>query len=355
MRQFPFGGLTLVGYYGYDNLGDDLLLLSSLTLLEEIEFSGPVFLPAATPVEKVSGRFPEKLDIRIIKRFDPRELAMAIGRSVMTVFGGGNLLQDCTSWRSFIYYYGLARYTLRKGKPLLFLSQGFGPVEHRSNKKALDRILSNPLTSGVMRDDCSFQHFYSLSKNVHPGTDYGPYYLFKKEILPKRRRSETGLAVIVLKNGTKVDDVLKALKLNNMTAVCAIGFHNHHDEEKRRELEEKARVNGFKIYKTSTDMEGVIDIFNSAQLIITERLHGAILAISMGIPFVWRKNSKLDSFVKSLDGRCDLNFEDGCEGLTIAINNSLKYSVDLKGEYLSRLNETVETSKGIMRKIIDRG
>jgi hypothetical protein len=26
-------------------------------------------------------------------------------------------------------------------------------------------------------------------------------------------------------------------------------FHNHHDEEKRRELEEKASANGFKIYR----------------------------------------------------------------------------------------------------------
>ncbi len=81
MRQFPFGGLTLVGYYGYDNLGDDLLLLSSLALLEEIEFKGPVFLPAAPPVEKIYGRFPEKLDVRIIKRFNPRDLALAIRSS----------------------------------------------------------------------------------------------------------------------------------------------------------------------------------------------------------------------------------------------------------------------------------
>ena len=45
----------------------------------------------------------------------------------------------------------------------------------------------------------------------------------------------------------------------------------------------------------------MIEVFNNAELIITERLHGVILAISLGVPFVWKKNTKLDRFVRSLD------------------------------------------------------
>lgn len=354
MRHFPVGGITLVGYYGYRNLGDDLLLLSSLTLLEEIDFEGPVFLPAATPVKELLDNFRFRLNLNIIKRFDPFQLSNAVRNSCVTVFGGGNLLQDCTSFKSFLYYYELARYSLRKKRPVLLLSQGFGPINHRSNDRALGKLLNNPLTFGVMRDNTSYKHFSRVSKNVELGTDYGPYYLFKKGIIPSERMRAEGLAVIVLRNGTKVEDVIKALKLNRLTEVCAVGFHNHHDEEKRRELEEKARNAGFRIRKAPGDLSNVIEIFNNASIIITERLHGLILAISMGVPFVWGKNSKLDRFIRSIDRNCNLFFEDDCESMSLAINSSMREKPDFRELYKEDLERTVELSRSALKKLTSR-
>ncbi|MBN2218815.1 MAG: polysaccharide pyruvyl transferase family protein [Kosmotogaceae bacterium] len=354
MRQFSFGGLTLVGYYGYDNLGDDLLLLSSLSLIEEIGFEGPIYLPASPSINHIVHRFPSKLDIRIIKRFSIKELRASIKNSILTVFGGGNLLQDMTSWRSFLYYYEIAKYTLKKDKPLLFLSQGFGPVGKPSNRRALNKLLNDPLTYGVMRDAVSYKHFASISNKAFPGTDYGPYYLLKNGIIPEKREKIDGLAVIVLKNGTSVDDVLHSLRLNNLSEVCAVGFHNHHDEEKRSELESKARSSGFKVKKPPENLEGMIEVFNNAELIITERLHGAILAISLGVPFVWKKNTKLDRFVRSLDKNCNLFFEESCESLSLSINSSLKKPVNLKKDYWSRLESTVNESKEVLKKLLVR-
>jgi len=354
VRQFSFGGLTLVGYYGYNNLGDDLLLLSSLSLIQEIGFEGPIYLPAASHIDNIGHRFPSKLDIRLIKRFGVNDLRNSIKHSMVTVFGGGNLLQDQTSWRSFLYYYEIAKHTLRNRKPLLFLSQGFGPVGKSVNRNALNKLLKNPLTYGVMRDEVSYKHFASISRSAILGTDYGPYYLQNEGIIPDKRTMEDGLAVIVLKNGTNVDDVLSSLRLNNLTEVCAVGFHNHHDEEKRSELESKARSNGFKVRKPPEDLEGMIKIFNNAELIITERLHGAILAISLGVPFVWKKNSKLDRFVKSLDRNCDLFFEGSCESLSLAINSSLKNPMNLKERYWSQMDTTISESKELLKKLLLR-
>lgn len=353
MRQISFSGLTLVGYYGYNNLGDDLMLLSTLTLLEEIGFKEPIFLSAVPLTKPLLERVPSSLDIRLVKRFDPLELTRAIGRSKLTVFGGGNLLQDQTSSRSFLYYYAIASHTLKKRKSLLFLSQGFGPVKHKSNERALDKILSNRETYGIMRDGVSYKRFASMSNNAILGTDYGPYYLLKKGILPAQRKVSAGLAVIILKGRTCVEDVLRALKLNGLNRVCAVGFHNHHDEEKRRELESKARATGFDVCGAPGTLEGVVEVFNSAQLIVTERLHGVILATSMGIPFVWKKNAKLDRFVQSIDKRCDLFFEDDCESLSLAINSSIKQPPEFKKFYRSQLEKTVADSKRILKILTD--
>jgi polysaccharide pyruvyl transferase WcaK-like protein len=98
----------------------------------------------------------------------------------------------------------------------------------------------------------------------------------------------------------------------------------------------------------------MIEVFNNAELIITERLHGVILAISLGVPFVWKKNTKLDRFVRSLDKNCNLYFEESCESLSLSINSSLKKPVNLKEDYWSRLENTVNESKELLKKLLAR-
>ncbi len=119
MRQFSFGGLTLVGYYGYNNLGDDLLLLSSLSLIDEIGFEGPIYLPASSHIEQITHRFPSN-------SISDWLVALVLVRSQTQlgtqchIFGGGNLLQDQTSWRSFFTIMRLPGIPLTGGNPCFF-------------------------------------------------------------------------------------------------------------------------------------------------------------------------------------------------------------------------------------------
>ncbi len=96
-------GYTLCGYYGADNLGDELLLLVC---------QGNLSLSAI-------------LDRKAIWE----SLFSILQTKRGLVFGGGSLFQNSTSLASLLYYAGLAHWAFFWGKPVHLLCQGLGPLE----------------------------------------------------------------------------------------------------------------------------------------------------------------------------------------------------------------------------------
>lgn len=354
MKSYPISGLTLVGYYGFDNLGDDLLLLSSLLLIKEVGFSGTVFVPTLSGLEKFPQRFLVNPKIEPVRRYDPFKISSAINHSNLTIFGGGNLFQDKTSLRSFLYYYWVARETIRKKKNFLMLSQGFGPITRNANDKRLKKILGSAKTSGMMRDSYSHSYFSGLSDNAYLGTDYGPYYLVKEELLQRNVEKKKGLAVVVPKNGIGSQKLIDVLKSRGFTSICSIGFNNHYDETKRLELEKCARKNGFNIITPPNSLGDIVKLFASAEMILSERLHGVILAIALGTPFAWKSGQKVDNFIYSLDSNCRLSYSDKKNSVAKVIDAAVKYDFEgLSQKYLLELEKTVIKSKELIGEMIN--
>ncbi|MBB6732300.1 polysaccharide pyruvyl transferase CsaB [Cohnella zeiphila] len=119
--------LVLSGYYGFRNSGDEAVLLSILTALEEVGRKlgvrvEPVVLsgdPAWT--EKQYG-------IRAVPRMKLGEIRRALKDSDGLISGGGSLLQDATGLGSIPYYLGVMRLARWCGKPTFVYAQGIGPV-----------------------------------------------------------------------------------------------------------------------------------------------------------------------------------------------------------------------------------
>jgi polysaccharide pyruvyl transferase CsaB len=119
--------LVLSGYYGYRNSGDEAVLLSILTALEQVGRKlgvrvEPVVLsgdPAWT--EKQYG-------VRAVPRMKLGELRRALKSSDGLISGGGSLLQDATGVGSIPYYLGVMRLARWCGKPTFVYAQGIGPV-----------------------------------------------------------------------------------------------------------------------------------------------------------------------------------------------------------------------------------
>lgn len=122
--------VVVSGYYGYDNLGDDAILLS---LRESIQAA----LPGATVValSNKPAETRERCGVEAVYRFNPFALRRELRRCTLFLSGGGSLLQDHTSTRSLIYYTTLIRMAHRYGKKVMFYANGIGPVRETKNRE----------------------------------------------------------------------------------------------------------------------------------------------------------------------------------------------------------------------------
>ena len=112
--------ILLIGYYGYGNYGDDLLLNSFLKILNELKFDGTIILPLENEIEFKSNHY---FNIQVVPRFNFYELKKSIKSSDLIIYGGGNLFQSETSYRSLFYYSYIANIAAKENKKILLLSQ----------------------------------------------------------------------------------------------------------------------------------------------------------------------------------------------------------------------------------------
>ncbi|MGE4170576.1 MAG: polysaccharide pyruvyl transferase CsaB [Candidatus Margulisiibacteriota bacterium] len=127
--------IFIIGYYGFQNAGDEMLLKKTVTLLKETRPSANLCVLYNNPPETKGSRWRSPYassalfkEITYCNRKSFREKLMALLRSDVVVFGGGGLLQNATSNRSLLYYGGFLLGAWLLGKKTLLLSQGIGPL-----------------------------------------------------------------------------------------------------------------------------------------------------------------------------------------------------------------------------------
>ena len=145
--------LTLSGYYGYGNAGDEAVLAGLV--------AGFRAAPTAEDLEIValSGRPAETQTthgITAVDRYKPSALWREIGRTDLFLSGGGSLLQDVTSAHGIFYYLGVVRMAQLRGKKTMFIAQGLGPLK-RARSRRLVKSVANRLGAVTVRDEESAQ------------------------------------------------------------------------------------------------------------------------------------------------------------------------------------------------------
>jgi polysaccharide pyruvyl transferase CsaB len=156
-REREIKRITLAGYYGEGNLGDDALALGFLTGLR----SQDVVVTALSGNPEGTQR---ALGIRAIARKNIGAINDELKTTDVLVFGGGGLLQDATSLLSLKYYTHLIHTAKKLGKKVALLGQGIGPVNSYLGKRAAAGALA--LCDLVcVRDAQSLQTARSLGAN----------------------------------------------------------------------------------------------------------------------------------------------------------------------------------------------
>lgn len=119
--------VLLLGYYGFGNLGDELLCEASLRLLA----SCGVPRERAAVLSADPRLSEERYGVRAFNRWSLRELRRACSASATLLLGGGGLFQDSTSARSCFYYYAAVRVARLLGLKVWAEGQSAGPLRGR--------------------------------------------------------------------------------------------------------------------------------------------------------------------------------------------------------------------------------
>ncbi|MEG1912124.1 MAG: polysaccharide pyruvyl transferase CsaB [Cloacibacillus sp.] len=141
----------LLGYYGFGNLGDELLAEAVLSLLLECGIKKEsVAVLSASPRESEA-----RLGIRAFNRWDLREVSRACRSSRALLLGGGGLFQESTSLRSCLYYYAVVRIAALHGAKIMAAGQSVGPLRSFA-ARALTKNAFSLCADVAVRDKPSF-------------------------------------------------------------------------------------------------------------------------------------------------------------------------------------------------------
>ena len=115
--------VLLAGYYGFGNLGDELLAEACVKLLEDNGGSRDrIAVLSADP-----GKTRESLGTASYDRWKLGEIRRAMKDSNSMLLGGGGLFQDQTSLRSCFYYWSLIRMARISSVKCWAVGQSLGP------------------------------------------------------------------------------------------------------------------------------------------------------------------------------------------------------------------------------------
>lgn len=148
---------ALIGYYGFGNLGDELLLQACIDMFKRCGVGLDRIVVLSNNPEETAQSF----HVASVLRWNFREVVKALRQSETLLLGGGGLLQDSSSVKSCVWYWGLIRLADFLGVKVWAVGQSFGPfLTKRAKRLGADAVrLCRKIH---VRDE----HSYTFAKNA---------------------------------------------------------------------------------------------------------------------------------------------------------------------------------------------
>lgn len=328
-KEKPTRTLTVGGYFGCGNLGDDAILSG---FLEMTRLSAPsVRVQALTASPRKQRR---RFGVPCYGRKNPLAVVYALCRSDAFLLGGGSLLQDLTSRRSIRYYLFLLRLSQLLGVPTVLYAAGVGPLTGgEGDYRRLRRVLEK-CRYVSLRDRDSHRLLLRLGVEpslLHRGADpallmpmpsreQGALLLLRQGIAPTGQL----LGVVLRKgkeNGYLLKNLLAAVKLvcrqRGWTPLFAV-----HDAGDTEISQEGARVcGGFCV--CPREAGELLAILGQCRAVVTMRLHAMILCARVGVAVLGipgdPRDTKIAAFAREVGYPTCLPEEDSVTELARAL------------------------------------
>ncbi|WP_145414102.1 polysaccharide pyruvyl transferase CsaB [Paenibacillus xylanexedens] len=319
--------LVISGYYGFRNSGDEAVLKSILTALqEESQRSNVTIEPIVLSID------PEwttsMYGVRAVHRMKLKEVREALKESDGLISGGGSLLQDATGLKSIPYYLGVIKLAQWLKKPTFIYAQGIGPV-HRKIFNPMIKSVFKSCTYVSVRDEQSADYLRRLGlkwNQIHVVPDPVMGLPLPDTASPVREEADPSTAgeqpthaklpVIGVsvrfwesdrKELTAIAAGLKKLLAKKAVHLRFMPFHLPDDVQASRFIMEMlgdvtGKGSEISITEDVTDPQQMLEEVSRCDLMIGMRLHSLIYAASQYVPPVGISyDPKIDQFLLRLE------------------------------------------------------
>lgn len=295
---------VLSGYYGFDNVGDEAILLSIINALKRVNPYVKITVLSNNP-DKTA----ETYNVDAVDRWKLSQVYGAIRQADGVISGGGSLLQDKTGLKSIPYYTGVMMLATLLKKPFYIYAQGIGPVIRPLFQRWIKRVMEKSAFLSV-RDEDSLQLLktFGVKKGIELVPD--PVIGLDPSGFTQKWTNDMGINKPFVTFSVrdwpseqpfleKVADVIKQLYKSGVEVIF-VPMHGKHDDETSKQV---IRLVGEPVHLFPYDasIEEKIAVINDSVLLIGMRLHALIFAALTYTPMIGISyDPKIDSFLKQV-------------------------------------------------------
>ena len=276
---------ALLGYYGFGNLGDELLLKACIELLKDEK----IIVLSNNPDDTQ-----KNFGVDAVNRWKISEIMNAFRESEYLIMGGGGIFQDSSSIKSCVWYWAVMRLAKFCGCKIFAIGQSIGPLDSR-----LSRILA-----GNALRMCEFIHVrdensYKLAekfkcRKIILGRDL----VMKLNLKPETYINQKEYMLVNLRPCKNLNKFIKIIapKINNQKTIGAALSEEDIDALKLSGINEIVRVKNF---------DDAASLWKNASCAVGMRLHFGVLSRIFRVPVsLMPYDVKVSEFAKQSNISC---------------------------------------------------
>lgn len=303
--------VLISGYYGFNNSGDEAILLSMYNNIEKMGDNIDITILSKNPEETK-----DKFNVEVIPRFNFFKVIKSLKKCDVLLSGGGSLLQDTTSTRSLIYYLSIILGAKFFRKKVMLYANGIGPVSKNVNRNLVKWVVSkaNVIT---LREESSYEELINMGvKNKKSFITADP--VFTMDAISKEKSLEildsigvptdkgfVGISVRNWKNLENFSDELAKtcdyIKETYDKTIVFITMQVPNDIDISEKVQSKMKFKSY-ILKNNYSPFEIMGIISLMDFILSMRLHTLIFAARQNIPLIgFIYDPKIEYYLKKLD------------------------------------------------------
>lgn len=361
--------ITLVGYYGYDNLGDDLMLYCLLKQIYRIEPSVKVYLLSKKSNNLISLISPftnvEFIEFKeAAKLYNVKVYVRAILKSELTIWGGGTCFSDEDGIGNFKYFL----LNILLGRKFAYLGIGIG-VLNKKISRIKTYILLQCMRFATFRDPKSLEICNTFTNKNKDYLTHDLSYLYELRTNPlsglKTDEEAYILASIRDLSNFYTEDQRNQRQENIVKSLCWVAQKEQiqrifllpidnlkdHSINQKALLKLKNAMPNIDIRQLDvSDFQEKINIIRNAKFYVSERLHAIVISKMAKVPCIALSYSpKIDRFHIEIDSNAYVP----CQVQPTLILFQELYEIAKKESQSEKMKNRIESKRILASKNIE--